>query len=70
MFIYVNAHEIVNAAGRATYISPEVRVEHSPREGFDNTTLAKLENELQELITSRLNEALRKGDIDTDGETS
>ena len=61
MFIYFNANEIVNVYGKATYISPEVRIEHSPREGFDHETIRLLENELQELVTKRLNEALQKG---------
>ncbi len=61
MFIYFNINETVNAYGKATYISPEVRVEHSPREGFNHEIIRRLENELQELITKRLKEALQKG---------
>ena len=61
MFVYVNLNEVVNWEGKATYFHPEVRVEHSPKEGLDHETIRTLENELQELITVRIQEALHKG---------
>ena len=60
MFIYVNLNEVTDCRGEAKYFYPDVRVEHSPREGLNHEVIRKLENELQELVTKRLNEAMRK----------
>ena len=62
MFIYVNLNEVTNCRGEAMYFDPNVRVEHSPREGLNHEVIRKLENELQELVTKRLSEAMSKKD--------
>lgn len=61
MLISVYTHEVYDAYGRVKYVEPVVSVSHSPREGLDHETIRKLENELQELVSKRLNEAIEKG---------
>lgn len=61
MLISVYTHESYDAYGRIKYVDPVVSVSHSPREGLDHETIRNLENELQELVTKRLNEAIEKG---------
>lgn len=61
MLISVYTHECYDAYGRIKWVEPVVSVSHSPREGLDHETIRKLENELQELVTNRLNEAIEKG---------
>ncbi len=61
MQISIYTNEAVDAYGKAICVFPEAVVQHSPREGFDHETMRTLENELQELVTRRLNEALEKG---------
>lgn len=61
MLISVYTHEVYDGYGRIKYVEPVVSVSHSPREGLDHETIRKLENELQELIVNRLNEAIVKG---------
>lgn len=61
MLISVYTHECYDAYGRIKWVEPVVEVNHSPREGLDHETIRKLENELQELVTKRLNEAIEKG---------
>lgn len=61
MLISVYTHECYDAYGRIKWVEPVVSVSHSPREGLDHETIRKLENELQELVSKRLNEAIEKG---------
>lgn len=61
MLISVYTHECYDAYGRVKYVDPVVSVSHSPREGLDHETIRKLEQELQELVTRGLNEAIEKG---------
>lgn len=61
MLISVYTHEYYDAYGRIKYVEPVVSVNHSPREGLDHETIGKLENEMQELVTKRLNEAIKRG---------
>lgn len=61
MLISVYTHECCDHRGRVKYVDPVVSVSHSPREGLDHETIRTLENELQELVTRRLNEAIEKG---------
>lgn len=61
MLISVYTHECYDVYGRIKWVDPVVSVNHSPREGLDHEIIRKLENELQELVTKRLNEAIEKG---------
>lgn len=61
MLISIYTHEVLNVNGKVICVQPVASVEHSPREGFDHEIMRQLENELQELVTRRLNEALEKG---------
>ena len=61
MLISVYTHECYDGYGKIKYVDPVVLVSHSPREGLDHETIRNLENELQELVTKRLNEAIEKG---------
>lgn len=61
MLISVYTHECYDAYGRIKYVEPVASVSHSPREGLDHEIIRQLENELQELVTKRLNEAIKKG---------
>lgn len=63
MLISVYTHECYDAYGRIKWVDPEVYVCHSPREGLDHETIRQLENELQEIVTKRLNEAITKGQM-------
>ena len=60
MLISVYTHEVYDAYGKIKYVDPVVSVSHSPREGLDHETIRKLENEMQELVQTRLNEAIEK----------
>lgn len=62
MLISVYTHEVYDGYGRIRYVEPVVSVSHSPREGLNHEVNRKLENELQELVTKRLNEAISKED--------
>ena len=62
MLISVYTHECYDAYGRIKWVEPVVSVNHSPREGLDHEVIRNLENELQELVTKRLNEAISKKD--------
>jgi len=61
MLISVYAHEVYDAYGRIKSVYPQAVVSHSPREGLDHETIRKFENELQELVSKRLSEAITKG---------
>ena len=61
MLISVYTHEVQNGNGEVIAVHPVASVEHSPREGFDHEIMRTLENELQELVTRRLNEAMERG---------
>lgn len=61
MLISVYTNEVYDGYGRITSVYPQAVVNHSPREALDHETIRKLENELQELVTKRLNEAIVKG---------
>ena len=61
MLISVYTHEVYDGYGRIKYVEPIVSVSHSPREGLDHEIIRKLENEMQELVTKRLNEAIKRG---------
>lgn len=62
MLISVYTHEVYDGYGHIKYVEPVVSVNHSPREGLDHEIIRKLENELQELVTNRLNEAIKSGE--------
>ena len=47
--------------GRVVGLKVRVKVEHSPREGFDNEKLGKLETDLSDLLTERINDAIKRG---------
>jgi ABC-type transporter Mla maintaining outer membrane lipid asymmetry ATPase subunit MlaF len=61
MLISIYTHEATDAYGRVIYVDPLAVVSHSPREGLDPDTMAKLEEELQELVEKRLAEAMKLG---------
>lgn len=62
MLISVYTHEVYDGYGRIKSVYPQAVVNHSPREGLDHEVIRKLENELQELVTKRLNEAISRED--------
>ena len=49
-----------NAYGMASAVLARATIFHSPSEGFDNEKLAELEKDLGELITNRLNLAIKR----------
>ena len=62
MLISVYTNEVYDGYGRINSVYPQAVVNHSPREGLDHEVIRNLENELQELVTKRLNEAISKKD--------
>jgi len=55
-------HEAIGAHGEVIYrlVEAKVRIEFSPSEGYDCDKLAKLEKDLGEFVTERLQDALKK----------
>ena len=55
--------EYVNDAYGVAGVIAQATIFHSPSEGFDNEKLGELEKDLGELITKRLNLAIKKGEV-------
>ena len=61
MNISVYVYQTSDHHGRTCAVDVRAVVEHSPREGFDHGTMAKLETDLGDFVRSRLWEAMEKG---------
>ena len=61
MNISVYVYQTNDYKGRTRTVDVRAVVEHSPREGFDHKTMAKLEADLGDFVRSRLCEAIEKG---------
>ena len=62
MYISLDIRQMERGDGSVACVDARVRIEHSPREGFDNAKLGMLERDLAALLTHRLNDALTDGD--------
>lgn len=57
MFIGCKLDTLITGAGKRETICTEVVIENTPREGYDNRKLGKLEDELRDHINKGLREA-------------
>lgn len=57
MFIGCKLDTLITGAGKRENICTEVVIENTPREGYDNRKLGKLEEELRDHINKGLREA-------------
>lgn len=58
MHIYIDIAQCQDHTGRVFAAEARAEVSHSPREGYDNSVLAELEQELGTIITAKINCAL------------
>ena len=61
MSIDLDIYSSVDAYGAACSVEVQATVLYSPREGFDPDKIAALERDLGPYITTRLNDAVKKG---------
>ena len=61
MHIDITIHTFKDAYGVCA-LSPEATIWFSPKEGFDAEKLRRTEEDLTAMLTSRLNDALGRGD--------
>lgn len=61
MYIEIRPDIVIDSHGRTVDVPEDVVIMHTPREGFDNEKLGKLERDLKVMLRARLNDALKKG---------
>lgn len=61
MYIEIRPDIVLDAYGRTVDVNVDVMIMHTPREGFNNEKLGKLERDLKVMLRARLNDALKKG---------
>lgn len=60
MNVYVTVYEERFGSGKVALASADVRIEHSPSEGYDNEKLRTLEATLTKVLRDGLRDALGK----------
>lgn len=64
MTIDIHLYCATDIYGTPAAVEAKATILHSPSEGFDNEKLGELEKDLGELITKRLNLAIKKGNAE------
>ena len=59
MNICIDIHYAIDPFGVAA-LHADATITHSPKEGFDNEKIGKLEEDLSTIVTERLNDAIKK----------